>query len=117
MLKQRGTPPGGKQDRGRFVSVVPASNLERGGRVAHEVLWAALDCPGYFAVGRGQGAVLGRIQGRVTGSVDEGIPCAVVAWPIAADGRKLHAGTALFTAEGRLLGLTSQIWIELPVKR
>ena len=38
-------------------------------------------------------------------------PCLVVGWPLGADGRKLYAGTALFTAEGELLGRARATWI------
>jgi hypothetical protein len=37
--------------------------------------------------------------------------CAVAAWPLGEDGRKLYAGTALFAADGDLLALARQVWI------
>jgi hypothetical protein len=41
--------------------------------------------------------------------VDE--ECVVTAWPLGEDGRKLHAGTALFSAGGELLAIARQTWI------
>ena len=35
----------------------------------------------------------------------------VVGWPLGEDGRKLYAGTALFTADGELLARARATWI------
>ena len=35
----------------------------------------------------------------------------VASWPVAEDGRKLFAGTALFAEGGELLALAKQVWI------
>ena len=81
--------------------------------VSPEIVWAAIDCPGAFAVGgpgRGE-VVLGRMNAEIRRLTEEGEPCVVVAWPLGEDGRKLHAGTALFSAEGELLALARQTWI------
>jgi len=78
-----------------------------------EIVWAAIDCPGAYAVGaEGRGdIVLGRMTARVSRvpAVDE--QCVVTAWPLGEDGRKLFAGTALFAADGELLALAKQVWI------
>jgi hypothetical protein len=78
------------------------------------VVWAAIDCPGAYAVGAaGRGAVvLGRMTARVDRVPTEGEQCVVVSWPLGEDGRKLYAGTALYSAEGELLALARQTWIE-----
>ena len=81
--------------------------------VSPEVVWAAIDCPGAWAVGgpgRGE-VVLGRMNAEIRRLPDEGEQCVVVAWPLGEDGRKLHAGTALFSAAGELLALARQTWI------
>lgn len=84
------------------------------GLVREEVLWAALDCPGAFAVGfRERPMVLGRIKGQVARRPEAGAPLIVAAWHLYDDGRKHGAATALFTAEGELLAQTEQLWIEL----
>jgi hypothetical protein len=81
--------------------------------VSPEVVWAAIDCAGAYAVGgpgRGE-VVLGRMTAELVRLPVEGEPCVVVAWPLGEDGRKLHAGTALFSAAGELLALARQTWI------
>jgi hypothetical protein len=42
----------------------------------------------------------------------EGEQCVVVAWPLGEDGRKLHAGTALLSADGEPLAVARQTWIQ-----
>jgi hypothetical protein len=81
--------------------------------VSPEVVWAAIDCPGAYAVGaEGRGdVVLGRMTARVERVPQVGERCAVVSWPLGEDGRKLHAGTALFAGDGALLALAKQVWI------
>ena len=84
---------------------------------AHEVspavVWASIDCPGAYAVGEtGRGEpVLGRITARVERLPAEGEPCVVIGWPLGEEGRKLHAGTALFGEDGAVLALARQVWI------
>jgi hypothetical protein len=82
--------------------------------VSAPVVWAAIDCPGAYAVGgpgRGE-VVLGRMTAEVRRLPGEAEQCVVVAWPLGEDGRKLQAGTALFTGEGELLALARQTWIQ-----
>jgi hypothetical protein len=78
-----------------------------------EIVWAAIDCPGAYAVGaEGRGdVVLGRMTARVHRVPAAGEPCVVTSWPLGEDGRKLFAGTALFAADGELLALAKQVWI------
>jgi len=79
-----------------------------------EVIWAALDCPGYFAwvVREGRhGALLGTMTGEVLRRPRAGEPCIVSAWPLERSGRKETAGVALFSAEGELLASAHQVWI------
>jgi hypothetical protein len=80
---------------------------------APEIVWAAIDCPGAFAVaGEGRGdVVLGRMAARVDRVPAAGEQCVVTSWPITVDGRKHFAGTALFAADGELLALARQTWI------
>ena len=81
---------------------------------AFEIVWAAIDCPGAYAVGadgRGE-VVLGRMTARVRRVPDAGESCVVTAWPLGEDGRKLFAGTALLADDGELLALAHQVWIE-----
>lgn len=84
---------------------------------APRFVWAALDCPGGFAVtpdlSRGI-SVLGRLTARVDEVPRGGDECVVVGWPLGADGRKLFAGTAVFRG-GELLALARAVWF--PVDR
>jgi hypothetical protein len=78
-----------------------------------EIVWAAIDCPGAFAVagdGRGE-VVLGRMAARVDRVPADGEQCVVASWPLGDEGRKHFAGTALFSADGELLALARQTWI------
>jgi hypothetical protein len=79
-----------------------------------EIVWAAIDCPGAYAVGAlGRGEiVLGRMAARVERVPEPGERCVAAAWPLGEDGRKLYAGTALFAEDGELLALARQTWIE-----
>jgi hypothetical protein len=80
--------------------------------VSPELVWAALDCPGAFAVnadwGRGV-SVLGRLTARILALPAPGEECVVVAWPLGGEGRRLHAGTALFRA-GEPLAFARAVW-------
>ena len=81
--------------------------------VAPEIVWAAIDCPGAFAVGvsaRGE-TVLGRMTARVVHLPVEGERCVSIGWLLGEEGRKLYAGTALFAETGELFALARQTWI------
>lgn len=105
---------------GRSVAAdawTPATDLAGAdGVVRPEFVWAALDCSG--GVGSwliepvdGNPYLLGRFAVRIPGVVRAGEPHAVVGWRIGLDGRKLAAGSALFTAGGELAGLARATWI------
>lgn len=82
------------------------------GLVRPELVWAALDCPGAFAVGfsvRGE-TVLGRMAATLGSRPVPGSRCVVVAWPLGEEGRKLYAGTALVEG-GEVLAAARQTWI------
>ncbi len=111
---------GVRPDDGLCIHVGPVAGSElhaaawTAREVSPEVVWAAIDCPGAWAVGGpGRGEVLlGRMNAELRRLPAEGEQCVVVAWPLGEDGRKLHAGTALFTATGELLALARQTWIQ-----
>ncbi len=83
------------------------------GKVAAEFMWAALDCPGYFAA-RDDGVPM--LLGEYTAHVDRRVhidePCVVIGWKIAVSGRKYEVGTALFDEDGELCGRAHATWIE-----
>ena len=90
------------------------SLLDAEGLIRSEFVWAALDCPGYFAVEqRAHPAVLGRLAVNIHEPRVGPRPLIVTGWPIASDGRKHRAGTALHDADGRLLAAGSATWITL----
>lgn len=84
------------------------------GQVRPQFIWAALDCPGYFAVEDAAGlALLGRIAVRIDAPVPAGEPLIIQGWGQGSDGRKHRAGTALHDARGRLLAVADQVWVSL----
>ena len=91
------------------LHAAPIALLETG----PEFVWAAIDCPGAYAVGaEGRGDIaLGRMTARVDRVPDAGEECVVASWPLGEDGRKLYAGTALYSVDGRLLAHARQTWI------
>jgi hypothetical protein len=97
----------------------PAIDLaDSSGAVRPEFVWAVLDCSGgvgSWLVDRidGNPFVLGRFAVRIPAPVRAGAPHAVVGWRIGVDGRKLTAGSAVFTAGGELAGVARATWIQL----
>ena len=93
--------------------LVAATWTPRPDHVAPEFVWAALDCPGAYAVHGGERGmpVLGRLATRVEHLPRAGEPCVVMAWPLGGAGRKLYAGTALYGEDGRVLGAARATWI------
>ncbi len=84
------------------------------GQVRPEFLWTALDCPGQFAFTLADApprSLLARLTARLTGGVAAGEACIVLGWQIAREGRKLHAGTAIFGADGGLRGAARALWV------
>ena len=94
---------------------LPADSLDGGdGKVAVEFHWAALDCPGYFAVSGGRRMMLlGEMQAHVDRRVHVGESCTVIGWRIGAAGRRHEAGTAIFDGDGELCARARATWIEL----
>jgi len=92
-----------------------ASLVDERGIMRPELVWAALDCVGYFAAAAPDYpiALLGRMTAQLSAPVELDERCVVLGWSLGRAGRKLHAGTALFGADGRLCGLGQQTWILL----
>ena len=94
---------------------LPADDLDGGdGKVAVEFHWAALDCPGYFALvaDHPRRMLLGEMQAHVDRRVHVGEPCTVIGWTIGAEGRKHYAGTAIFDEDGELCARAKSTWVE-----
>lgn len=85
------------------------------GRLADRFIWAALDCPGAYAVipAAERTVVLGRMAARIDRSPTGGEHCVIVAWSLHRSGRKHEAGTALFDGRGQCCARARQTWIEL----
>ena len=95
---------------------LPADDLDRGdGKVAVAFHWAALDCPGYFALvgDRPRKMLLGEMQAHVDRRVHVGESCTVIGWAIGAEGRKHYSGTAIFDEDGELCARAKATWIEV----
>jgi hypothetical protein len=78
-----------------------------------EIVWAALDCPGGWAVDEFQreGVLLGRMAASIHEVPEIGEPHVVAGWRIGEDGRKRYAGSALYTADGDVLAVSRSTWI------
>lgn len=84
------------------------------GELRSEIVWAALDCPGYFAI---VGAhmtpmLLGELTAEIRAPVLAG-PHVVVGWSLGVEGRKARCGTALATPDGRVLAAALATWIRI----
>lgn len=92
-----------------------ASLADAQGRIGLPVMWAALDCPGYwaFASQRFVPALLGRMCAHFVDEARTGERYVIAGWMLGSEGRKHHAGTALYDTGGRCLGVARQTWIEL----
>lgn len=84
------------------------------GTVRPAIGWAALDCPGYFGLQRpGLAAVLGTLHAVILDPIWAGEEHIVIGWRGLVQGRKHHAGSAIFSADGELLAKADALWIEL----
>lgn len=95
---------------------VDESVANEDGTVDPVIAWSVLDCPGGIAgmllpdVGQ---SVLGRLAASIDAEIEVGMVCVAIGWPIGREGRKLYAGSAIFSAEGDLLAHARATWIEL----
>lgn len=95
------------------TELVSATWTPREDEISPEFVWAALDCPGAYAVEFGQrgNPVLGRLAAKVEHLPHPGERCVVMGWPLGEEGRKLYAGTAVFGEDNRLIGAARATWI------
>jgi hypothetical protein len=93
----------------------PSSDLAGSdGTVTLEVVWAALDCPTFFAsTDPGQLALLGRMAATIEDAVQIGEPHVVVARSSGSDGRKRYGMSAIYAASGDLLATARATWITI----
>jgi len=87
------------------------------GTVAAEFIWAALDCPSAYAllpIAEGLAIVLGELCAAIESTLTAGEPAVITSWPIAYEGRRHTAGTAIHTVDGKLVARARAVWIEVP---
>jgi len=93
----------------------PVAVADAGGQLTVEATWAALDCSGGIAWLRRLAAGTSIVTARMTVVIDHpllvGRRYMVIGWPIAQEGRKLHAGTAIFDAAGKVQARSRQLWL------
>jgi hypothetical protein len=93
----------------------PSRDATAGGLIRPEFAWAALDCPGGWAAVRfgrvDRPAVLGRMAARLVEPIAAQSAHIVVGWLAGVSGRKLTAGSALYSRDGVLQGFSRQTWI------
>jgi acyl-coenzyme A thioesterase PaaI-like protein len=86
------------------------------GVVADAFVWAALDCPGAWALrrvsdGPYRRSVTVQMTGRVLGQVRAGEPYVVMAWPVPGRRRLLDCASAVYDAGGDLVALATAVWL------
>lgn len=96
---------------------MPHESLSDGdGKVRPEFMWAALDCPGYFAsmqLGAMRPALLGELAVQIERRVHIDEPCVIVGWRILIEGRKHKVGTAMFDEDGERCAVGVATWLEV----
>jgi hypothetical protein len=77
-----------------------------------------LDCPSWFGVSCfhawEERPLLGRLAVEIVEPPAVGARCVCVGWLVRRDGRKHHAGSALFAEDGALLALGRATWLTVP---
>jgi hypothetical protein len=91
----------------------PAWSADPDGVVLPQFVWAALDCPGYFAVfGIAlELAYLARQQSELLAQIRAGVEYIVVGRPLGRDRRKGFAATAILDSGGAVLAHSEQLLI------
>lgn len=93
----------------------PEWTADAEGNVLPEFVWAVLDCPTYRGLYMGEEdpplSKLARFTARIDGPVVAGNEHVAIGWPIEIDGRKHHAGSALYSGDGKLLAVARALLI------
>ena len=74
-------------------------------------VWAALDCPAGWSAAEPGPLVLGRMALERRTTVTTGEVHVVLGWTAGRDGRKVHTGSSLHTADGTLVALARGTWL------
>ena len=88
---------------------------DKTGHIKDEVIWATMDCPGGWAVAQKKMRIimLGRLVVHIIERIKPNDRFIVMGWTISEDGRKIYAGSALYSAEGKLYAKGKATWIEV----
>lgn len=81
------------------------------GLVQDAFIWAALDCPGYFACAAGEPALLGRLTAEIVAPLRASGDATVIGWDLGGSGRKRRCGTAVYDASGTLIAKAEGLWV------
>ena len=94
---------------------IPAANLgDTNQSVQLPFLWAALDCPGIWAVQDFSNYyLLGRMAAKSIIPVKTNQPHTVSGWVIQKEGRKVFTGTAIYNETGEVCAMAKGTWIRL----
>jgi len=97
------------------VFIPDATVPHRGGDVAPDMVWAALDCPSYTPPlwDWRRPSLLARLAVERLDCVEVGEPVIATGWHIASEGRKHHTASALLSPEGDVLARACALWITL----
>lgn len=92
-----------------------ASLADDAGFIKDEFIWAALDCPGAFAIlgDENRPIVLGRMTADIRGKIKQGEHCVVIGWVKGHDGRKHFSGTAVYNQARDLCAVGNSTWIDI----
>ena len=75
-------------------------------------LWAALDCPGGWAIDlEGRPSVLGQMSACIDARPPAGEACVVMGRILGEDGRKTLTASTLYDSDGRVLARAQHTWI------
>jgi hypothetical protein len=93
----------------------PSADLaEADGLIGTPYLWAALDCPGGWAIDlEGRPSVLGQLTACVDARPPAGEACVVMGRLLGEDGRKTYTASTLYDADGRVLARARHIWLQV----
>ena len=87
------------------------------GLLAPPFMWAALDCPGGWAAHiKAKPMVLARMTAGLYRRPYVGEECVAVGALRGVERRKNHTATALYGADGDLIGRADQIWVTIDIK-
>ncbi|TGK18526.1 hypothetical protein [Leptospira stimsonii] len=84
------------------------------GKIRNEIVWAALDCPGGFAVSYVDPTmiVLVKLRGRILESLFTEVPYAILSWEIGRNRRQRTPGTAIYRISDRkCVAYSEALWM------